>query len=260
MPDKKKKYAVYVREARSPDGVGVSLNAQVDDCMELALSLGYSEDEAIVLHEIGSGTTLDRPVLNELRALTAAGKLEAVIVESPHRLSRVMLDLATLFDEFNRHGVEVHFVHGSGFIPDQVELARVGFMPVGGAQPEGYDYDPVSRNRVVNEAEVVVVQRIFQAFYDGASMLKIAKMLNDEGVRSKMGGLWTAMAIRRILTNSSYIGVDHYGKRRRLFDARGVSERVSAPRDEWTEIRGYSPAVISEKLFDAVKKRLNRKS
>ena len=57
--------------------------------MELALSLGYSEDEAIVLREIGSGTTLDWPVLNKLRDKTAAGKLEAVIVESPDRLSRV---------------------------------------------------------------------------------------------------------------------------------------------------------------------------
>ena len=110
MPDKKKNYAVYVRAARSPDGFGTSLNAQVEGCMELALSLGYSEDEAIVLREIGSGTTLDWPVLNKLRDKTAAGKLEAVIVESPDRLSRVVRDLATLFDEFNRHGVEVHFV------------------------------------------------------------------------------------------------------------------------------------------------------
>ena len=284
MPDKKKNYAVYVREAGSPDGVGALLNAQVEDCMELALSLGYSENGAIVLREIGSGTTLDRPVLNKLRDVTAAGKLEAVILKSPDRLSRDALGLAALVDEFNRHGVEVHFVKGpSGLMSQdglrrsvladlarrqramigertrkgQMAAARDGRMPVGASnQPFGYDYDPVSKKRVVNEQEAVVVQKIFHQFADGASVLNIARMLNEEGVPTKRPGLWNAAAIRRVLTNSCYIGTDYYGKRRTVYDERGVGKRVAAPRDEWVAIRGYSPALVSKALFDAVNQRL----
>ena len=110
---------------------------------------------------------------------------------------------------------------------------------------------------MVNEGEAVVVQRIFGQFDEGTSMSKIARMLNDEGVPSKRGGLWSATAIRRVLTNSSYIGVDYYGKTRIVHEERGVGKRVAVPRDEWIEIRGYSPVLVSEALFHAVNERLD---
>ena len=284
MPGKKGMYVVYVCATGSPQGGGASRDAQVKDCIELVRSLGYSKNRGIVLRELGSGTTLDRPMLNYVRGMAAAGKLVAVFVQGTDQLSSDALGLAALVDEFNRHGVEVHFVKGpSGLMSEddlrrsflaecarqqramigkrtrkgQMAAARDGRMLTGAlSQPFGYDYDPVSKKRVVNEGEAVVVQKIFHQFADGASVLKIARMLNEEGVPTKRAGLWNAAAVRRVLTNSCYIGVDYYGKRRTVYDERGVGKRVAAPRDECVEIRGYSPALVSEALFDAVNKRL----
>ena len=39
---------------------------------------------------------------------------------------------------------------------------------------------------------------------------------------------------------------------------RGVGKRVAVPRDEWIEIRGHSPELVSEALFDAVNERLGK--
>ena len=279
-------YVIYVCATGSPHGGVASRDAQVKDCMEFAESLGFSKDGGIVLRELGSGMTLDRPMLNYVRSMAAAGKLLAVFVQGTDQLSSDALGLAALVDEFNRHGVEVHFVKGpSGLMSQdglrrsvladlarrqramigertrkgQMAAARDGRMPVGASnQPFGYDYDPVSKKRVVNEGEAVVVQKIFHQFADGASVLNIARMLNEEGVPTKRPGLWSAAAVRRVLTNSCYIGTDYYGKRRTVYDERGVGKRVAAPRDECVEIRGYSPALVSEALFDAVNQRLER--
>ena len=283
MSGEKGKFAVYVRNNANVQEVETYIDAQQAACIEYALLLGYSVSDATVLCEIGSGATLDRPQLNELRRMVVAGELEAVFVRSADRLSRGVLDLLALVREFNANGVEVHFVEGSsdsspdGFLRSMLELAnrhgrakvgemsrrgkmavaRGGLMPVGASsQPIGYGIDPVSKKRVVNEREAVVVRRIFRLYAEGASMLKIARLLNDEGVPTKRGGLWSAAAIRRVLTNSSYIGVDYYGKTRTVYGKRGTGRRVAVPRDEWIEIRGYSPAPVPEALFNAVNKRL----
>ena len=207
MPGKKGMYVVYVCATGSPQGGVASLDAQVKDCMEFAESLGFSKNGGIVLRELGSGTTLDRPMLNYVRGMAAGGKLVAVLVQGTDQLSRDALGLAALVDEFNRHGVEVHFVEGpSGFMPEDdllrsflADFARLQRATIGertrrgrmaaasdrrmltGAlsQPSGYNYDPVSKKRVVNEQKSVVVCRIFRQIADGASLSKIARMLND---------------------------------------------------------------------------------
>ena len=162
---------VYARVAGVHDGVKALLNAQVEHGIELAESLGYSKNGAIVLRDVGSGTTLDRPGLNKLRDMAAAGNLEAAFAHGPDRLSRNALDLSALVHELQANGVAVYFVKGrSGSTPDgamptsfvgqfgryqrrlmgertrrgQMAVARGGRMPAGASsQSEGYDYDPV---------------------------------------------------------------------------------------------------------------------
>ena len=63
----------------------------------------------------------------------------------------------------------------------------------------------------MNEAEASVLKRIFWLYAAGWSVYRIATTLNAEGIRSKTGGLWRVSALRRILSNTSYMGVDYYG-------------------------------------------------
>ena len=128
MPVRRGNHAVYARVAGAHDGFKSSLNAQVEHGIELATSLGYSKHGAVVLRDIGSGTTLDRPGLNKLRDMAVAGKLAAAFVHGPARLSRAPLDLLAVVDELQANGVAVYFVEDqSGSTPDE---AMTGFVAV----------------------------------------------------------------------------------------------------------------------------------
>ena len=225
MSGKKKKAAILARVSSSGREAALSLETQAEECTRFAVSLGFQVDVECVHREIGSGATLDRAQLANLRRMASAGKLEALIVYRPDRLSRNPVDLLALLREFGEHGVEVHFVHGSAdstsqhrlvqFVlenPELRELRGMGIAALGGQnQPYGYDFDPVAKKRLVNEAEARVVERIFRLCAAGWSVYRIATTLNAAGVRSKTGGLWRVSALRRILSNTSYMGVDYYG-------------------------------------------------
>ena len=109
MSGKKKQVAIYTRVNSSDQEVAT----QAEACTRLAVSLGFQVDAECVHREIGSGGTLDRAQLANLRRMASAGKLDALIVCSVERLSRKPVDLLALLREFSEHGVEVHFVQGS---------------------------------------------------------------------------------------------------------------------------------------------------
>lgn len=221
MSGKKKQVAIYTRVNSSDQEVAT----QAEACTRLAVSLGFQVDAECVHREIGSGGTLDRAQLANLRRMASAGKLDALIVCSVERLSRKPVDLLALLREFSEHGVEVHFVQGSADStsvrnllevllenPELRELRGMRIAALGGQnQPYGYDFDPVAKKRLVNEVEARVVEMIFRLCAAGWSVYRIATTLNAAGVRSKTGGLWRVSALRRILSNGSYMGVDYYG-------------------------------------------------
>lgn len=76
-------------------------------------------------------------------------------------------------------------------------------LPVSVA-PLGYTYQ--DKALIVVPAEAQVVRQIYREFLSGASMIAIAKRLNDGGVRTKRGGPWANRTVRYILTNPIYTG------------------------------------------------------
>ena len=179
-------------------------------CIKLAASLGYHIGPDAVLEDVASGANLDRSQLNNLRGSMAAGEVSVVFIPSIDRLSRDLSDLLLLMREFTQHAVAVHFVQcppGSAaesmfldaireFCVDRERAefrkrtvrgkdatARSGRMPTGiRSQPYGYDWDPATKKRVVNEVEARVVQRVFGLYAEGLSMAEIVKMLNADGL------------------------------------------------------------------------------
>ena len=58
---------------------------------------------------------------------------------------------------------------------------------------------------VTDEAEII--RKIFEIFLDGVSMKDIAKILERQGCKTKLGKTeWTTGNIRNILTNEKYVG------------------------------------------------------
>ena len=284
MSKNQNRAVAYARINLVAQADGTSLDTQTAEMARLAKETGHLIGPGDVLREIASGASLDRLQLNKLRRMAAAGELDALFVYNLDRLSRDLVHLLTLMREFEAHGVVVHIVRGPSDPSPEGELvrlvlgfceqqwcarirehtirgkdfaARSGRMPTGmRVQPDGYNLDPETKKRVVNEVEAEVVVRVFSLYAEGVHMHRIVNMLNAEGVRTKTGKAWSRVALHRMLCNTSYIGVDYYGKTRSVGGRRGNSKRVAAPREEWIEMSGYTPAIISKEMFEKVQERL----
>lgn len=90
--------------------------------------------------------------------------------------------------------------------------ANNGDKPAGGC-PYGYRYTADKKHIEPDPAEVPTLRQIFTEAQKGTSLDKIAKLLNDQGRRTRRGNLWQKGSIHIILKNNFYTGiVTHQGK------------------------------------------------
>ena len=81
--------------------------------VEWAATLDLEVPQPWIFEDEGySGATLERPGLEQVRDLAAAGDIQVVLVHSPDRLSRKYAYQVLLTEEFGRHGVETRFLNG----------------------------------------------------------------------------------------------------------------------------------------------------
>ena len=186
------RYGVYLRGPDEP-----SLEVQDYLCRQFAReSLGISGDPIHTWRDNGSGLDMTRPGLQATLQEAESGGVDVIITTSVSKLSRDLQLLSEIVNRLHRAGVEVHFAedrsptHNSllSLLADVNEIveawtgrhhrkmtrrgmeavARQGRMPTGSA-PFGYDYDPATKTRRINESEALVVRHIFQMAVEGKS-------------------------------------------------------------------------------------------
>ena len=274
---------IYARLSTTQQEEGTSLDTQIERCEAAALDLGYVVKPEFVWRESWTGTELERPVLDQVRRAVEVGSVDAVVVYSPDRLARDPLYMVMLVREFQESGVALHFVLGASddspegqllmYIQGYVgmmehkqiaertmrgkdKVARSGRLPNGtGSGLYGYDYDRIQKVRTVNEAEEVIVRRVFQWASEGVSRHMIACRLNEANIPTKRGKLWHSLTVGRILGNRAYTGVQVYGQKR-YRKVKGVISATDRPESEWVRIEGFTPGIITQAQYERVQERL----
>ena len=134
------------------------------------------------------------------------------------------------------------------------ETALGGRLPCGGPL-FGYHYDPIAKTRTINEEQAAIVRLMFQKAFNGVSPYLIGVDLADRGIRGPRGGVLEARTVQRMLSNESYAGVDFYGLYR-CIGSKGQKRSIT-PLDpsEAIRITGFTPPIVSRKLFNDVQKR-----
>ena len=214
-----------------------------------------------------------------MRQAAQAGRISALFVYQPDRLSSDLGQLAMLMEELRGHGVKVRFAEGSKYsgleaftvgileyvsqmeradaaersMRARIRPARSGILPVG-INPGlfGYDYDKVRKVRTVNETEAGAVRLLFQWACEGVPTYRIAERLNARGIRTKRGCCWTQLAVRRILMNCAFTGVQCYGKDGYRGTAGKKRAAILRPDSEVIRVVGFSPPIISQELYDTI--------
>jgi len=238
--------AIYARVSSERQKDEKTIGSQTALLKEYAVANGYTVPPEWVLEDEGySGSILTRPALERLRDLASEGKLDAVLIYAPDRLSRRYAYQALLMEEFQRGGVDTVFlksVHGDspeekllqqfqGMIAEYERAqiiersrrgkrhkAKAGCVNVLSGAPYGYHYIKRDENAdayyEICEAEATIVREVFDLYtQEWKSMGEIARQLTEKSIPTKKEkAQWDRSVIWAMLRNPAYAGKAAYGK------------------------------------------------
>jgi len=269
--------AVYVRVSTDDQArEGFSIPAQREKLLSYIHSQSW-ELVDIYADEGVSAKDTNRPELARLLADIRLGKIDVVLVYRLDRLTRSVLDLYQLLQEFEQYRVrfksctEVYDTTtaiGRLFITLVAALAQwerenlgervkmgMGQMVRERKRPGGpppFGYELLDGQLIINPGEADGVRFMFEQYARGESPRRIAEITNHQGWRGKNGALWKASAVLRLLKNPVYYGALRWNY------ANG--EQRQNPPDHWLVEEKTHPAIVDEACFLRVQKRMTARS
>ena len=288
---------LYYRLSKDDDPEQNSLFNQRDICYSFAESNGHhivgeSSDDNI------SGMKFNRPGLSQLTEVVEKNLIDAVVVKDMARLGRHKTQTAMFIDFLREHHVRVLSVTerldtfqesddlmigvrglmNDYYAKDIGKKIRSGYRQ---KQKEGLVIIPPFgywKDKNTNEILIVLeaadtVQRIFQLFLSGMTLMPISRVLNQEGrktpaqLQMELYGkknpdvrqfLWSYTSVKNILQDESYVGV-LYNHQQEIRDGKRIRY---VPQVEWFRHEGVFPPIISRADWDqtqALLQKQNRK-
>ena len=293
-PDKHIKAALYTRVSTEDQArEGYSLAVQRDYLIDFAKRQGwqihYPGGKDKVYEDDGySGSSTDRPAMNQLLEDARAGKFDLILVYKLDRFSRRLRDILNILDELDSLGIQFksatepyETTSSSGKLmlqqlgsfaefernriiervfPGMVRGVKEGRWQGARYAPFGYSYNKTSKRLKIVGREAELVRDIYRKYISGLSCQKIAGELYQSKIQTRSGGLFNSSLVRKMLRNKIYIGklvwnAHHYDKTQKtLKGARYVKNDPS----KVIESDGLHEPIVSEEIFYQVQALLDR--
>lgn len=183
-----------------------------------------------------SGSTTERPALEQLIKDAQSKLFDTVLVYKLDRLSRSQKDTLYLIEDiFLKNNIEFvslleNFDTSTPFgravigllsvfaqlereqIKERMQLGKLGRAKAGKSMmwaktSYGYNYDKETGSMTVNEYEALAVKEIFTSYLSGMSITKLRDKINEEYPKQPA---WSYRTIRGILANPVYCGLNQY--------------------------------------------------
>ena len=266
--------ALYARVSSDRQDVDLSVAAQLRALRDYARKNGYVVAREYV-DEAESGRIADRPEFRKMidEATKSDAAFREILVWKFSRFTRKREHAVAFKSMLRRRGVRVVSIteHAddtpTGKLLEAIiesvdefysenlaqevsrgmrEAASRGFW-VGSRTPYGYNRVMVQdgakeRPKLEPDPDAArVVKRIFDLAEAGTGMLHIAKTLNDEGISSPAGKLWSKNGVHFILRNEVYTGTLVWGK-------------SGNGKDEPVRVEKAFPAIVSRTKFRRVRR------
>lgn len=217
--------AIYLRISQDHTGEGLGVARQLEDCTELAASLGWEVVEIYQDNDVSAVSAKPRPAYRRLLADIQAGEVNAVAAWHADRLYRRMRDLEELLEIVRSHKTQIATVKAgtidlttdSGQLIAEI-LASVasyegrakatrwkrswqqgreaGTVARTGSRLFGY-----TREGEVIEEEAEVARRMAAEIIQGTPILTVTRHLETEGVLTTRGSVWRPRTLKGYLTN-----------------------------------------------------------
>jgi len=229
-PQKKKRVAAYARVSSGKDTMLHSLKAQIDYYREYIVRNPEWEFDGIYADEAKTGTKDGREQFQLLLQDCRAGKIDMVVTKAISRFARNTVTLLETVRELQRLGIDVYFEEQNIYTlstdgelmltllasfaqeeslsasENQKWRIRKGFEQGKASTCNMLGYRLVDGEITIVPEEAETVRRIFELYYQGYGMQKIANIINEEGHRTIKGCEWRCSKIRSILQNEKYAG------------------------------------------------------
>lgn len=261
--------ALYVRVSTKDQAEGMSIPAQKRRLLETAAKKGWQIPEGCIYCEAVSAEALaNRPVMLRVLREAESKKFDILLVADQFRLARNTLDSLYIANQLQKFGARIWIEDKGAFvnIDDKTGLfeftvmgavgtydrmaikdrckqgihqARIsGMARLGGPPPYGWRLElkiPLPRkgpkyNIVVDEQEAGIVRDYLFGMPE-LSHGAIARMLNENGHRSKTDGVWFASAVSGIRRNRLYCG--EYEYKGKIYKAKNVPAIIT--KKKWLE-------------------------
>ena len=289
--------AIYARVSTETQEKQQTIHSQLAELRKYAAEHDLAISEEFI-DDGYSGTLLARPGLDALRDQSRQRGVEAVLCLSPDRLSRSLVHLGILLEEFEKDGTKVVFTNqqiddtAEGKLLLQIQgavgeyerakildrtrrgkhhKARNGAM-IGGAAPYGCTYVRTTGTTParweLNQAEAAVMREVYRLFVEKELTLHaLVREVNALGIRTRNGlNLWSRSALHRILTSETYIGTAHLFK---TYPAEPERHRKATPyrknpkttrghRDRSEWVAVTVPAIVDRETYDRAQRVLQQ--
>jgi len=267
------KVAIYVRVSTLHQIDRDSLPMQKQDLLAYAKLMLNTED-CVIFEDAGySGKNTDRPKFQEMMSQIRAGSFTHLLVWKIDRISRNLLDFATMYQELKNLGVifvskneqfDTSTAMGEAMLKIILVFAelernmtseRVTATMIsranngqwnGGRVPFGYDWHPDTQEFSINESEASIVRMIHDKYESERSTIRVARELNLMGYRSRAGSEWSATTLHIILKNVFYCGDYRYNV------LKEGDRQQPKDESEWVTIEDHHPPIISREQKDRI--------
>ena len=265
--------AIYVRVSTTYQVDKDSLPMQRQDLIAYA-KLMLNTDDYVIFEDAGySGKNTDRPKYQEMMSQIRQGAFTHLLVWKIDRISRNLLDFATMYKELKDLGVvfvskyeqfDTSTAMGEAMLKIILVFAelernitseRVTATMIsrasnglwnGGRIPYGYDYDSESKEFSLNPQESEIVILIHDAYEEMRSLVREARMLNERGYRTRAGNMWNPVSLHIILHNIFYCGDYLYNVHK------DANRQKIKDESEWVTVRDHHPAIVSREQKDRI--------
>ena len=201
--------------------------------------------------EVVSGETIDsRPEIQRVLTRVESPRAKAVLIVEPQRLSRGDLEdigrmvkllrysntivitipyTYDLRDERDRDMFERELKRGNEFLEYQKRIMNNGRLLsvqngnyIGTRPPYGFKKVQFKEGKTTCytlEAipeQAAVVKLVYEMYRDGYGSHKIARHLNELGIKTQQGKKWGAESLKKMRTNEHYIGKVVWNRRRNV--------------------------------------------
>jgi site-specific DNA recombinase len=287
-----KRAALYARVSTDAQQKEATIESQLFELKKHIASAGH----ALVKEYIDdgySGTQLDRPALEQLRADLKTDLFDLIYFHSADRIARdaahqiiivselvkcgkqiviggkeyeetpegkLTLTMLGAFSEFERTKIIERTTRG------RLHRLRRGEMSSNGHRIYGYHYvrktATAPATLAINDEQAAIVRQVFEMFASGDyGLVTISRYLEEQRIPTRTGRfLWDNDRIKTMLKNETYTGVRYFNRITKATQANCEGKKlirgkwVLRDREEWIAVN--VPAIVSRELFEKVQERL----